>query len=127
MPRLLMFCLAFASPLLAPAPSSAAGARSCPFTITSNKPFVAVSVNHSAPQSFIFDTGCSGGSVIARECADRLGLARGGEESAHIGAGAGVNVGISAASGVTLHVGADTLRSPEFRVFPLAHVAPYEG
>jgi hypothetical protein len=136
MPRILPICFAAAlAAIISPAANSfaatsakgLAAAHECAFTITSNKPFVSVSVNHSPPQSFIFDTGCSGGSVIARECADRLGLTRGGEESAHIGAGAGVSVGIAATSNVTLRVGADTLGSPEFRVFSLAHVAPYEG
>lgn len=43
-----------------------AAAHAFPFEITSNKPFVHVSVNDSAPQSFILDSGNSGNSMIAR-------------------------------------------------------------
>ena len=102
-------------------------ARPYPFEIASNKPFVQVTVNGSAPQWFILDSGCAEGSVIAKECADRLGLERRDETQQHLGAGAGVAVGVATTSGVTLSVAGDTLRAPEFRVFTLAHVAPYEG
>jgi len=98
-----------------------------PFEIASNKPYVQVTINGSAPNMFIFDTGCAGGSVIARECADRLRLGRGAEESQHLGAGAGVDVGVATVRGVTLGLGGDTLSAPEFRVFSLAHVEPFEG
>jgi len=86
-----------------------------------------VTVNGSAPQWFILDSGCAGGSVIAKECADRLGLPRGDEAKHHLGAGAGVNVGVSSTPDVTLGVAGDTLGAPRLRVFTLAHVAPYEG
>jgi len=33
---------------------------------------VRVTINGSAPQTFILDTGSRGSSIIARECADRL-------------------------------------------------------
>jgi len=98
-----------------------------PFEIASNKPFVQVSINGSAKQWFILDTGCSGTSVIAKECAVRTGLQGEGETKEHIGAGAGVSVGVAAVHGVTLEVGGATMTSPELRVFSLAHVAPFEG
>ena len=124
------------------APSAARAAKSSPapraappaplphevsFEIGSNKPWVQVKLNGSAPQWFILDSGASGGTVIARECAERLGVTHGGEKSAQIGAGAGVSVGLSRAPDVTVAVGDDTLGSPGFMVFPLAHVSPFEG
>jgi hypothetical protein len=115
--------------LLAARPAALApgAAHECPFEITSNKPFVQVSVNGSGPQWFILDSGCSGGSVIARECAERLKLGRGDEAKQHLGAGAGVAVGVATTPDVTLRIGGDTLRAPLLRVFTLAHVAPFEG
>jgi hypothetical protein len=98
-----------------------------PFEIASNKPYVQVAINGSAPRWFIFDTGAAGGSVIAKRCADELKLGRGDEQSQHIGAGAGVDVGVATVSGVTLSLGGDTLSVPEFRVFSLSHVEPFEG
>ena len=68
-----------------------------PFEIYSNKPFVQVKVNGSAPLSFILDTGNNAGSIIARECADRLKLERGAEARFEGGAGSGANVNVSAA------------------------------
>lgn len=126
--------LATASFLMASA-ASVGGAASalpprvheCPFEITSNKPFVQVTVNGSAPQWFILDTGCAGGSVIAKECADHLGLGRSHEARDHLGAGAGVVVGVATTPDVRLSVAGDTLRASALRVFTLAHVAPYEG
>jgi hypothetical protein len=98
-----------------------------PFEIASNKPFVQVSINGSPKQWFILDSGCSGTSVIAKECAVRTGLQGEGETKEHIGAGAGVSVGVAAVHGVTLEVGGAAMTSPELRIFPLAHVAPFEG
>jgi hypothetical protein len=121
-----MALLTASARLTSSAPASAS-ANSIPFEISSNKPWVQVSLNGSPPQWFILDTGASGGTIIAKECAERLGLGHGGETATQIGAGAGVSVGISTASGVTVKVGADTLASPEFRVFSLAHVSPFEG
>src|SRR5262245_6341702 len=65
------------------------------FEISSNKPFIKATVNGSEPQWFILDTGCRETSIIASECADRLGLPRGAEEKAQVGAGAGADVGLS--------------------------------
>jgi hypothetical protein len=107
------------------APQSAM--RECAFEIASNKPFVQVKINGSGPEWFILDTGCSGGSVIAKECADRLGLGRGDETSRHLGAGAGVSVGVATTPDVTLEVAGDTMSAPALRVFSLAHVSPLEG
>jgi len=111
----------------AQAGSSSAPTQPIPFDISSNKPWVQVTLNGSAPQWFILDTGASGGTIIAKECADRLGLSHQGETATHIGAGAVVSVGISTASNVTVKVGGDTLGAPAFRVFSLAHVSPFEG
>ena len=102
-------------------------ARECPIEIGSNKPWVQVSVNNSAPMWFILDSGAGEGSIIAKEAAQRLGLERGSENDAHIGAGEGVRVGISNIPSATLHVAGDTMTVREMMVFSLAHVAPFEG
>jgi len=117
-----LVCAAFAA-----APAGSPPTAGIPFEITSNKPFVQVTLNGSAPQWFILDTGCAGGSVIAKECADRLGLTHGQDDAQHLGAGQGVAVGISRAGSTLFGLGADTLRAAEPRVFTLAHVSPYEG
>lgn len=122
-----MLAIALAALTVSRPNAATAPAREHPFEITSNKPFVQVTVNGSAPEWFVLDTGASGGSVIARECANRLGLNLGGEQQAHMGAGAGVDVGIAITPDVTLGVGADTMASPGLRVFPLAHVSKFEG
>jgi hypothetical protein len=86
-----------------------------------------VTVNGSSPQWFILDTGCSGGSVIAAECADRLRLRRGGEAREHVGAGTGVSVGVAGTPDVTLGIAGVTMHADSLSVFSLAHVAPFEG
>lgn len=101
--------------------------RQMPFEIVSNKPWVKVSINGSDPQTFILDTGCRGTSIIARECADRLGMKLGETNQTRLGAGQGVSVGFTRTKDVTLGVAGDTLSSPGLGVFPLAHVSPYEG
>ncbi len=101
--------------------------RECAIEIGSNKPWVQVSVNDSAPLWFILDTGAGGGSFLAKEAAERLGLERGAETETHMGAGEGVKVGISSIANVTLHVAGDEMLIPEMPVFSLAHVAPFEG
>src|SRR5258706_10077900 len=73
-----------------------------PFEIASNKPFVQVSINGSAKQWFILDTGCAGTSVIAKEYAERAGLRGDGETRTHLGAGEGVQVGVATVRDVTL-------------------------
>jgi len=99
-----------------------------PFEITSNKPFVQASIDGSAPQWFILDTGCRGNSMIARECAERLHLERGAEEQAQVGAGSGAAVGLSQMSRpVTLHALGDTITVAEPLVMTLGHVARIEG
>jgi len=128
--RITLTVLAIALALVAtsrPRAATTDAAREHPFEITSNKPFVQVTVNGSAPQWFVLDTGASGGSVVAKECAKRLGLSLGDEQQAHMGAGAGVDVGLSVTPHVTLGIGADTMASPGLRVFPLAHVSKFEG
>jgi hypothetical protein len=114
--------------LLAAGPSWAATAPlEVPFEITSNKPFVQVTINGSKPRWFILDTGCSGGSVIARRCADELKLELSDPVRTHLGAGAGVAVGVATTPDVTLSLSSDTMSVPALRVFPLDHVSPYEG
>jgi len=76
---------------------------------------------------FILDSGAGEGSIIAKEAAERLGLERGSETDAHIGAGEGVRVDISNIPSATLHVAGDTMTVHEMMVFSLAHVAPFEG
>jgi len=120
---LAVFTISFTShPEAAPRPT-----RECPIEIASNKPWVQVAVNDSPPLWFILDSGAAGGSVLAREAADRLGLKGGSETSKHIGAGAGVDVGIVTLPDVTLHVAGDSMKLAEMRVFSMTHVAPYEG
>jgi len=99
-----------------------------PFEIASNKPWVQVRINGSAPRWFILDTGCRGASVIARRCAQELHLALDGEQEAtSVGAGEGVRLGVSATHDVTLDVGGCALTAPTLAVFPFDHVEPYEG
>src|SRR6185503_6460362 len=98
------------------------------FEITSNKPFVQASIDGSAPQWFILDTGCRGNSMIARECADRLHLKRGEEQQTQVGAGAGAAVGLSQMSQpVTLETLGDTMTVSDALVMTLGHVAKIEG
>ena len=91
-----MFPIAFV--LLAAVAMTSSAARPLPFEISSNKPFVPVTIDGSAPQWFILDTGCSGNSIIARECADRLAMARSTETRVEVGAGSGADVGLSTAN-----------------------------
>ena len=124
--------LAVASPMVTSLAGSAPDVAgpilgALPFEIASNKPFVQVSINGSPRQWFILDSGCAGTSVIARECAERAGLHGEGETETHLGAGAGVRVGVAAVHDVTLEVGGASMTSPELRIFPLAHVARFEG
>src|SRR5262245_36056481 len=114
--------------LLAPMLAAAPAVRSFPFEISSNKPFVQTTVNGSTPQWFIFDTGCRGASIVARECADRLKLARGAEERADVGAGTGTRVGLSTATGVVrLAALGETLSVAQPILLTLEHVARVEG
>jgi hypothetical protein len=104
------------------------GGVELPFEIVSNKPWVQVRVNGSAPQWFILDTGCAGASVIARDCARRLHLKLGDEtQVSGLGAGEGVELGVTSTRDVTLDVGGVALHSPQLGVFALTHVEPYEG
>ena len=112
-----------AEPEAQPAPSP----NQFPFEITSNKPFVQVRINGSEPQWFVLDTGCRGSSIIARDCAERLGLARGAESETRMGAGQGVSVALSSTGPVTLDVAGDTLGAASLYVIPFDHVIPYEG
>jgi predicted aspartyl protease len=118
---------AIASLALAAPSATVPGVRELPFEIASNKPFVRVSINGSPRQWFILDTGCAGTSVVAKECAERIGLAGRDETRTQLGAGEGVQVGVATASDVTLDMGGTTMTAPELRIFPLGHVAPFEG
>ncbi len=126
-------CACNSPSVIPPAPSASAhDARSdgieIPFQIISNKPWVEVRINGSDPRWFILDTGCAGGSVIARDCAKSLNLALGDESQvAGLGAGEGVKVGVTSTHDVRLDVGGVLLQAPELGVFALDHVEPYEG
>jgi len=105
-----------------------AAPHAVPFEITNNKTWVQVKVNGSAPQWFIFDTGNNGGSVIDRECADRLQLKRGAEQDAHIGAGSGAPTGISQITRpLQIEALGETLTVVEPTVMALQHVSRIEG
>jgi len=105
-----------------------AAPHAVPFEITNNKTWVQVKVNASTPQWFIFDTGNNGGSVIDRECADRLQLKRGAEQDAHIGAGSGAPTGISQITQpVQIEALGETLTVVEPTVLALQHVSRIEG
>lgn len=98
------------------------------FEISGNKPFIRATINGSAPQWFILDTGCRGNSIIARESADRLHLQHGAEEKANVGAGAGADVGLSTANqAVRLGALGATLTVAEPILLTLGHVARIEG
>jgi PDZ domain/Aspartyl protease len=104
------------------------GGRTYPFEIGSNKPFVHVSLDGSAPQWFILDTGNRGNTLIARECADRLGLEHGADERADLGAGSGADVRTSTGSGsVVLTVLGDTVSVANPLLVTLDHVSAAEG
>jgi hypothetical protein len=120
-------CACAARPGSTPAADRAHAAREVPFEIASNKPWVQVRVNGSAPQWFILDTGCRGTSVIARACAQRLHLRLGDETEASVGAGQGVKVGFTTTPDVVLDVAGDAFEAPSLGVFPFDHVEPYEG
>jgi hypothetical protein len=99
-----------------------------PMEIASNKPWVQVRVNGSEPQWFILDTGCAGGSVVARAAANRLGLRLGDEtQAADLGAGEGVKLTVTSARDVALDIHGVALRPDQVGVFPFDHVEPYEG
>ena len=106
----------------------AAAAHPTPFQITNNKTFVQVRVNASAPQWFILDTGNNSPSLIDRECADRLQLKRGAEESIQMGAGSGAATGLSQAhQAIHLEALGETLTVAEPVVLTLGHVSRIEG
>jgi hypothetical protein len=108
--------------------ANAAAAHAWPFEIANNKPFVQVTVDGSAPQWFVLDTGNNGNSIIARECADRLHLTRGAEERVEVGAGSGADVGLAHGSqAVHLRALGETLSVAEPTVLTLGHVARTEG
>jgi hypothetical protein len=119
-----MLALALALALLA----GASVPQTFSFEISSNKPFVRVTLNDSAPQWFILDTGNNGGTLIARECADRLRLRRSAESKAEIGAGSGADVGLSVVEKpVRLRSLGKSLTLVEPTVVSLAHVSRAEG
>lgn len=106
----------------------AAAAVAHPFEIASNKPFVSVTVNGSAPQWFILDSGNNGPSLIAHECAERLKLERGADTRVQVGAGSGADVRAAVGTGVArLTTLGETLAVAEPRMLTLGHVARVEG
>ena len=99
-----------------------------PIEITCNKPFVHVSVDGSSPQWFILDSGNSGNSIIARECADRLQLQHGAERKQEVGAGSGADVRVTTGRHpVLLRAMGETLSVAEPLLMTLAHVSRNEG
>lgn len=116
--------LSIALVVLAPA----LAAHAFPFEITSNKPFVHVSVDGSGPQWFILDSGNSGNSIIARECGDRLQLEHGAEVRQEVGGGSGADVRLATGRRpVTLRALGETLSVAEPLLMTLAHVGRNEG
>jgi hypothetical protein len=108
--------------------AAAPPAGSIPIEIRSNKPFIRTTVNGSVPQWFILDTGCPDKSMIARDCAERLKLPRGAEETGDVGAGSGFRVGLSQATGVVqLSALGETLSVAQPIVMTMSHLAPVEG
>jgi hypothetical protein len=106
----------------------ATGAQAAPFEITNNKPFIRVTVNGSAPQWFVLDTGNNSNSILARECADRLALQRGAEEKMQVGAGAGVDAGVSTVNRpIVFGALGETLTVAQPMVLTLGHVGRLEG
>ena len=102
--------------------------RAFPFEIHSNKPFVQVTIDGSAPQWFILDSGNNGPTLIARECADRLKIGRSDDAKADIGAGSGADVRLSTASQVVrFEALGETMTVAQPRVLTLDHVARVEG
>ena len=123
-------CIAFAAPSAAADSTGTAPPRierRAPLEIVSNKPWLKVRVNGSAPQDFILDAGSRGSSVIARECADRLHLALGPEKMIKVGAGQGAEIPFTFSLNVTLGVAGDTTQVPGVQVYPFGHVSAYEG
>jgi PDZ domain/Aspartyl protease len=100
---------------------------SAEFEQTSHKPFVRVSVNGRAPAWFVLDTGANGGSVLDADLARELSLPLKDPRERRLGAGEGVTVTVARAAGVTLSLAGAALPEGEVTVFPLSHVAPYEG
>jgi len=120
--------LSIALPLLLAVSTPPVPAQTFPFEIASNKPFVRVTVDGSAPLWFILDTGNNGGSVIAQECADRLKLARTTEERADVGAGSGADVRLARIQHpVVLRALGETLGVASPTVMTLGHVGQLEG
>lgn len=108
--------------------ASLSAAATFPFEIASNKPWVPVSLDGSAPQWFILDTGNRGTTLIARECADRLKLEHGPEQALEIGAGAGAKVTLSTAvRPVFLRALGDTLTIGSAPFVTFEHISAVEG
>ena len=122
--------LTIALVVVAGAAASAAGAapsKTNTFEIASNKPFVRVSIGRSAPQWFILDSGCRETSMISRECADRLKIARDAGTAEQIGAGTGSALVARASRPLTLTALGDTLTLAEPIVVALDPVTKVEG
>jgi predicted aspartyl protease len=101
-------------------------AATTPFELTSDKPFVEVNVN-GKPLSFVLDTGDNVGWVVATSRAEELGISIEDEQTVRMGAGEGVEVAVGNASGLTFAVGDITMTNQAAIVFPLRHVAEFEG
>jgi len=98
-----------------------------PCEISSNKPFVQVRINDSAPYWFILDTGSSYSSTIDWDVAALLGLKVNGEETVHVGAGEGTQVKIAGISGIDFDINGLKLVNQPAMVIELGHVSEYEG
>ena len=98
-----------------------------PCEISSNKPFVQVRINDSAPYWFILDTGSSYSSTIDWNVAASLGLKIEGEKATHVGAGEGIQVKMGGTSGIDFDIHGLKLVNQPAAVVELGHVSEYEG
>jgi len=107
-------------------PRLAGGARvaEVPIEIASNKPFLPVRVNDSAPLHFLFDTG-SQGMMVDRQRAKGLGVKTEGDFSTS-GAGEGSREQ-SFAKDLKVSIGALEAEGVGSAVAPLSDISPAEG
>lgn len=113
--------------IVAPLPSAASRPVAIQLEIIGDKPYVQVRINDSAPLRFIFDTGNPGGFCLDRGRAEMLGLRLDESSQIQLGAGEGTRVRTATARGATVQLGHVTCKDQTLSVFPLAHVAAYEG
>ncbi len=98
-----------------------------PFEITSNIPFVQVSINGTGPYWFVLDTGSAQASLLDYDIAGSLGLELQNETETHIGAGEGAAVKIAFVNGIDLDIHGLKLVNQSALAIELKHVSEYEG